>query len=239
MEPHTGKEDEKLRVIFIGPPGSGKGTQATPIEKKYGLVHLSTGDMLRTEVANRTPLGLDAKKYMDSGQLVPDNLIIEMIKGVLASYKQKGFLLDGFPRNVTQATKLDEMLDTQGQELTAVIEFDIDDRLLITRILGRLIHPASGRTYHIEFNPPNRPMRDDVTGDQLIRRIDDNEETLLKRLLTYHEITKPVAEYYREKGKLHKIDASNTPEQVFSQIDKLLLSVSSSSTEKLCYNKGL
>jgi adenylate kinase len=225
MEPRA--ENDKSRVIFIGPPGSGKGTQATPIEKKYDLVHLSTGDMLRAQVANQTVLGLEAKKYMDKGKLVPDNLIIEMIKKVLEDDKKKGFLLDGFPRNVTQATKLDEMLHDRGQELTAVIEFGIEDRLLVTRILGRLIHPSSGRTYHVEFNPPKHPMIDDITGEELIRRVDDNEETLLNRLSTYHEITKPVVEYYRGKGMLHKIDASKTPNQVFAQIDKFLLSKSS------------
>jgi adenylate kinase len=222
MEPEN--SDSALRIVFIGPPGSGKGTQATPIENKYGLAHLSTGDMLRAEVANKTPLGLEAKKYMDAGQLVPDNLIIEMIKKILSTDEQKGFLLDGFPRNVAQASKLDEMLGSQKQNITAVIEFDIDDRLLVTRILGRLIHPASGRTYHAEFNPPKRPMIDDVTGEQLIRRIDDNEETLMNRLSIFHEITKPVVEYYRKKGTLHKIDASKTPDQVFAQIDKLLVS---------------
>lgn len=214
-----------MRLVFIGPPGSGKGTQAPKLKDACGLVHISTGDLLRAETQAGTPLGMEAKKYMDAGALVPDDLIIRMIKDVIAQpTNQSGFILDGFPRTVNQAEQLDVMLKEQGKALKAVIEFDIEDRLLIARILGRLVHPGSGRSYHVEFNPPKEEMKDDVTGEPLIRRGDDTEEALTKRLVSFHDMTKPVLEYYRKQGILHTVDAADNPKAVWEQIQAALKS---------------
>ncbi|GAW00775.1 adenylate kinase [Lentinula edodes] len=178
----------QLRTILMGPPGAGKGTQAPLIRDKFCVCHLATGDMLREQVARKTKLGLEAKKIMDEGGLVPDEVMVGMIKGELDTNEacKNGFVLDGFPRTVPQAQKLDGMLESRGEKLDSVIQLLIDDSLLISRITGRLIHPASGRSYHREFNPPKKPMVDDITGEPLIQRSDDNVETLQKRLKTYH-----------------------------------------------------
>ncbi|KAJ3740508.1 adenylate kinase-domain-containing protein [Lentinula detonsa] len=210
----------QLRTILMGPPGAGKGTQAPLIRDKFCVCHLATGDMLREQVAQKTKLGLEAKKIMDEGGLVPDEVMVGMIKGELETNKacKNGFVLDGFPRTVPQAQKLDGMLEHRGEKLDSVVQLLIDDSLLISRITGRLIHPASGRTYHREFNPPKKPMVDDVTGEPLIQRSDDNVETLQKRLKTYHSQTGPVAEYYKAKGLWHGIDAAQSPRVVWDNL---------------------
>ncbi|KAJ3805164.1 adenylate kinase 1 [Lentinula lateritia] len=210
----------QLRTILMGPPGAGKGTQAPRIRDKFCICHLATGDMLREQVARRTKLGLEAKKIMDEGGLVPDEVMVGMIKGELDTNEacKNGFVLDGFPRTVPQAQKLDGMLELRGEKLDSVIQLLIDDSLLISRITGRLIHPASGRSYHREFNPPKKPMVDDITGEPLIQRSDDNVETLQKRLKTYHSQTGPVAEYYKGKGLWHGIDAAQSPSVVWDNL---------------------
>ncbi|KAJ3728366.1 adenylate kinase-domain-containing protein [Lentinula raphanica] len=210
----------QLRTILMGPPGAGKGTQAPLIRDKFCVCHLATGDMLREQVAQKTALGVQAKKIMDEGGLVPDEVMVGMIKGELENNKacKNGFVLDGFPRTVPQAQKLDGMLESRGEKLDSVVQLLIDDSLLISRITGRLIHPASGRTYHREFNPPKKPMVDDVTGEPLIQRSDDNVETLQKRLKTYHSQTGPVAEYYKTKGLWHGIDAAQSPSVVWDNL---------------------
>ena len=158
-------------MILIGPPGAGKGTQAPKILEKYNnrVCHLATGDMLRDQVSKKTDLGVKAKKIMDEGGLVSDDIMIGMIQQQLENNKAcvKGFIPDGFPRTVPQAEKLDEMLVAKQQQLQHAIELKIEDQLLISRITGRLIHPASGRSYHKEFNPPKKPMKDDITGDDV------------------------------------------------------------------------
>ncbi|KIW99497.1 adenylate kinase [Rhinocladiella mackenziei CBS 650.93] len=211
---------ESMRMILIGPPGAGKGTQAPRIKDKYCICHLATGDMLRAQVAKKTPLGREAKKIMDQGGLVSDDIMINMIKNELDTNREcaNGFILDGFPRTVAQAEGLDSMLAAESKPLKHAIELQIDDGLLVSRITGRLIHPASGRTYHKVFNPPKEPMKDDVTGEPLIQRTDDNAETLKKRLGTYHQQTSPVVAYYKTKGIWSGIDASQEPDLVWKSI---------------------
>jgi len=209
-----------VRMILMGPPGAGKGTQAPKIKDKYCVCHLATGDMLRAQVTKKTPLGREAKKIMDAGGLVSDEIMVNMIKNELENNTEckNGFILDGFPRTVEQAERLDGMLDEKKQKLMHAIELQIDDGLLVSRITGRLIHPASGRSYHKIFNPPKEAMKDDATGEPLIQRSDDNAETLKKRLATYHQQTSPVVSYYQKTGIWKPIDASQEPGQVWKSL---------------------
>ncbi|KAH7392837.1 adenylate kinase 1 [Pyrenochaeta sp. MPI-SDFR-AT-0127] len=212
-----------VRMILMGPPGAGKGTQAPRIKDKFCACHLATGDMLRAQVAAKTPLGREAKKIMDAGGLVSDEIMVNMIKTELEGNEEckNGFILDGFPRTVTQAEKLDGMLAATQKPLQHAVELQIDDALLVSRITGRLVHPASGRSYHKIFNPPKAPMTDDATGEPLIQRSDDNEETLKKRLSTYHAQTSPVVAYYQKTGIWKPIDASQEPGQVWKSLLKV------------------
>ncbi|CUA71920.1 adenylate kinase [Rhizoctonia solani] len=214
---------QQLRMILIGPPGAGKGTQAPAIRDKFCVCHLATGDMLRDQVTKKTPLGVEAKKIMDAGGLVSDDIMVGMIKDQLQNNKncKNGFILDGFPRTVPQAEKLDGMLAERKEKLDHVVELKIDDQLLVSRITGRLIHVASGRTYHKEFNPPKKPMTDDVTGEPLIQRSDDNAETLRKRLTAFHQQTGPVVDYYKKQGIWKAIDAAQAPKVVWNNLNKI------------------
>ncbi|KAL2255947.1 hypothetical protein VTK26DRAFT_2444 [Humicola hyalothermophila] len=214
------KTAEELRMILIGPPGAGKGTQAPKIKEKFGCCHLATGDMLRSQVAKKTPLGREAKKIMDAGGLVSDDIMIGMIKEELENNKEckGGFILDGFPRTVPQAEGLDKMLRDRNQALQHAVELKIDDELLVSRITGRLVHPASGRSYHTTFNPPKVPMTDDITGEPLIQRSDDNADALKKRLVTYHKQTAPVVDYYKKTGIWKAIDAAQEPNKVWKSL---------------------
>ncbi|PBP28029.1 adenylate kinase [Diplocarpon rosae] len=208
---------DSVRMILIGPPGAGKGTQAPKIKEKFSCCHLATGDMLRSQVAKKTPLGKEAKKIMDQGGLVSDEIVIGMIKAELDTNQEckGGFILDGFPRTVVQAERLDQMLESRNQKLQHAVELQIDDSLLVARITGRLVHPASGRSYHKIFNPPKEEMKDDVTGEPLIQRSDDNADALKKRLVTYHQQTSPVIGYYQKTKIWKAIDASQEPGQVW------------------------
>jgi adenylate kinase len=182
-----------MRLILLGPPGAGKGTQATYIKDAYGIPQISTGDMLRAAVKAGTPLGLLAKKVMDSGALVSDDIIIGLVKERLkAPDCANGYLFDGFPRTIPQA---DAMKDA-GVAIDYVLEIDVPDAAIVERMSGRRAHVASGRTYHVKFNPPKVAGKDDVTGEDLIQRDDDREETVKKRLDVYHAQTKPLVEYY-------------------------------------------
>ncbi|RKF73407.1 adenylate kinase [Golovinomyces cichoracearum] len=214
------RRDNDIRLVLMGPPGAGKGTQAPKIKERFGCCHLATGDMLRSQVAKKTQLGIEAKKIMDQGGLVSDEIVIGMIKEELETNKdcKGGFILDGFPRTVVQAKRLDSMLSERQQKLQSAIELQIDDSLLVSRITGRLIHPASGRSYHKIFNPPKNGMKDDVTGEPLIQRSDDNVDALKKRLITYHQQTAPVVEYYKRTGIWKGIDASQEPDQVWKSL---------------------
>ncbi|KAG6815584.1 adenylate kinase [Tephrocybe sp. NHM501043] len=216
---------QQLRTILVGPPGAGKGTQAPRIRDEFCVCHLATGDMLREQVAQKTPLGVEAKKVMDAGGLVPDEIMVGMIKHELENNQacKNGFVLDGFPRTVPQAQKLDGMLEDRKEKLDSVVQLQIDDSLLISRITGRLIHASSGRTYHKEFNPPKKPMVDDVTGEPLVQRSDDNVETLRKRLGAFHSQTGPVVDYYRSKGLWHGIDAAQSPKVVWDHLRKVFV----------------
>ncbi|KAJ3487096.1 hypothetical protein NLI96_g3787 [Meripilus lineatus] len=214
---------QQLRTILIGPPGAGKGTQAPRIRDQFCVCHIATGDMLRDQVTKKTPLGVEAKKIMEAGGLVSDDIMVGMIKDQLENNKdcKNGFVLDGFPRTVPQAEKLDAMLAYRHEKLDSVVQLVIDSQLLISRITGRLIHPSSGRTYHREFNPPKNPMTDDVTGEPLIQRSDDNVEALRKRLTVFQNSTGPVVEYYKRKGLWHPIDAAQSPAVVWDNLRKV------------------
>lgn len=222
----AGSQQQKgVRMILIGPPGAGKGTQAPKILERFNncVCHLATGDMLREQVSQGTDLGKQAKQIMDQGGLVPDEIMINMIKDQLENNStcRDGFILDGFPRTTPQAEKLDDMLKSKSQKLDHAVEMKINDSLLISRITGRLIHPASGRSYHKEFSPPKKPMKDDITGEPLIQRSDDNAETLKKRLGTYHAQTAAVSGYYRKQGIWSPVDASQAPDVVWSSISAI------------------
>ncbi|THH20049.1 hypothetical protein EW146_g1245 [Bondarzewia mesenterica] len=214
---------QQLRTILVGPPGAGKGTQAPRIRDEFCVCHLATGDMLREQVTKKTKLGVEAKKIMDAGGLVSDDIMVGMIKDQLENNKacKNGFVLDGFPRTVPQAEKLDTMLTERKEKLDSVVQLEIPDQLLISRITGRLIHPASGRTYHREFSPPKKPMKDDETGEPLIQRSDDNVETLTKRLKSFHSQTTPVVQYYKQKGLWHRIDAAQSPAVVWDNLRQI------------------
>ena len=182
-----------MKLILLGGPGAGKGTQAAFITEKFGIPQISTGDMLRAAVKAGSPMGVEAKKVMDAGGLVSDDIILGLIAERLKQADcAKGFLLDGFPRTLPQA----EALRTQGVELDYVLEIDVSDEEIIRRMSGRRVHPGSGRTYHVVFNPPKIEGKDDATGEALIQRDDDKEETVRKRLAVYHSQTKPLIEYY-------------------------------------------
>ncbi|TYJ49937.1 hypothetical protein E1A91_A01G169800v1 [Gossypium mustelinum] len=213
------------RLILIGPPGSGKGTQSPMIKDDYCLCHLATGDMLRAAVAAKTPLGIKAKEAMDKGELVSDDLVVGIIDEAMKKTScQKGFILDGFPRTVVQAQKLDEMLEKQGTKIDKVLNFAIDDSILEERITGRWIHPSSGRTYHTKFAPPKVPGLDDVTGEPLIQRRDDTPAVLKSRLEAFHRQTEPVIDYYGSKGILANLPAEKPPKEVTSEVQKVLSS---------------
>jgi len=194
-----------MRLILLGAPGAGKGTQAAFICQKYGIPQISTGDMLRAAVKAGTPLGLAAKKVMDSGALVSDDIIIGLVKERLAQPDcAKGFLFDGFPRTIPQA----EAMKQAGVKLDYVLEIDVPFEAIVERMSGRRSHPGSGRTYHVRFNPPKVSGVDDVTGEPLVQREDDKEETVMKRLQVYAEQTRPLVDYYASWAKA---DPQNAP----------------------------
>ena len=184
-----------MRLILLGGPGAGKGTQANYIKERYGIPQISTGDMLRAAVKAGSELGKEAKKFMDSGGLVPDEVIIGLVKERIKEPDcQKGFLFDGFPRTIPQA----DAMKAAEVPIDAVVEIDVPDEEIIRRMSGRRVHLASGRTYHIVFNPPKVEGKDDVTGEPLIQRDDDKEETVRKRLKVYHDQTEPLVAYYKD-----------------------------------------
>ncbi|MDY7220364.1 adenylate kinase [Denitrificimonas sp. JX-1] len=210
-----------MRMILLGAPGAGKGTQAGFITKKFGIPQISTGDMLRAAVKAESPLGLQVKNVMETGGLVSDDIIIGLIKERIAQDDcANGFLFDGFPRTIPQA----EALRDAGIEIDHVIEIAVDDEEIVGRIAGRRMHPASGRTYHIEHNPPKVAGKDDETGEDLIQRDDDKEETVRHRLSIYHSQTKPLIAFYQELSavngtpKYSTIEGVGTVEEITAQV---------------------
>lgn len=187
-----------MRLILLGAPGAGKGTQATFIKEKYNIPQISTGDMLRAAVKAGTQLGLEAKKFMDAGGLVPDEVIIGLVKERIKDDDcANGFLFDGFPRTIPQA----EAMKNAGVAIDYVVEIDVPDAAIVERMSGRRSHPASGRTYHVKFNPPKTEGKDDVTSEELVQRDDDKEEVVLKRLQVYHDQTEQLIGYYSDWAK--------------------------------------
>jgi adenylate kinase len=187
-----------MKLILLGAPGAGKGTQANYIKEKFGIPQISTGDMLRAAIKAGTPLGLAAKKVMDAGNLISDDIIINLVKERIKEADcAKGFLFDGFPRTIPQA----QAMKDAGIKIDYVVEIDVADSEIVQRMSGRRVHPASGRTYHEVFNPPKVAGKDDLTGEDLVQRPDDAEDTVVKRLSVYHEQTKPLVEYYTAWAK--------------------------------------
>ena len=208
-----------MRLIFLGAPGSGKGTQAQKLVKDLKIVQLSTGDMLRAAIAAGSAIGLKAKAVMDAGQLVADEIMIGIIQErIKAPDCAKGYLLDGFPRTVVQAEKLDDLLKDRGEQIDAVIHLLVDEELLMKRITGRRVHLPSGRAYHIEFNPPNLPGKDDITGEALTHRKDDTADTVQERLAAYRNQTEPLVEYYKRAGILKRVDGIGEIDDIYSRV---------------------
>ena len=212
-----------MNLILMGLPGAGKGTQAERIVEKYGIPHISTGDMFRAAIKGETELGLKAKSFMDAGELVPDKVTIGIVRDRLAEDDcQKGFLLDGFPRTVAQAEALEELLDSLGRKLDYVLNVDVPEQLLMERLTGRRVSPTSGRTYHVLFNPPKVEGKCDVDGNELIQRDDDKPETVKKRLEVNQKQAKPLFDFYNEKGYLRNINGDQDIDKVFDDINQLL-----------------
>ena len=215
-----------MNVILLGPPGAGKGTQAAHICKKFNIPQISTGDMLRAAVVAGTTIGLKAKKVIDAGGLVSDDIIIALVKERIQSPDCKnGYLLDGFPRTIAQA----DSLRTQGIHINYVVEVQVPDEDIVIRMSGRRVHLDSGRTYHIDFNPPIVQNKDDLTGEDLIQRVDDNEEIVRDRLSIYHQQTQPLVNYYSDDAleensgtKFHAISGIGTLDEVKTRINAAL-----------------
>lgn len=213
-----------MRIILLGAPGAGKGTQAQFIMEKFGIPQISTGDMLRAAVKAGSELGLQAKELMDNGKLVTDELVIALVKERIKQDDcRNGFLLDGFPRTIPQADAMKEA----GINVDFVLEFDVPDEIIVERIIGRRVHAPSGRVYHVTFNPPKVENKDDVTGDELTIRKDDQEDTVRKRLVEYHDLTAPLVAYYQKEAdvgntKYFKLDGTRKVTEVSAELAKIL-----------------
>ena len=212
-----------MNIILIGPPGAGKGTQAKFITNNHNIPQLSTGDMLRDNVTNETPLGMTASKFMDAGELVPDNIILDMMKKrLLASDCKNGFVLDGFPRTIIQADGLTKLLNELNIKIDYVLVLLVEDNVIVERMSGRRLHPISGRVYHIKYNPPKKSGFDDITNEELIIRDDDRETTVRKRLEVYHNQTKPIINYYDSYNIVHTINGNNTIDLIKGEVNNIL-----------------
>lgn len=221
----------ELNLVLVGPPGAGKGTQAARLIKDFSLPFISVGDILRANVKEGTPLGVQAKEYMDRGDLLPDELVVDLIMARLAEDDaREGFILDGFPRTIPQAEALDAGLTGADRKLTAVVVIEVPDQELIDRLSGRRVNPTTGRTYHVKYDPPKHEGVDDVDGTKLIQRDDDKPETIANRLSVYHEQTSPVIGYYESqntenKAMVRRVDGTREPDEVYSHIRALVATV--------------
>jgi adenylate kinase len=213
-----------MKIILLGMPGAGKGTQSRFLTSKYGIPQISTGDMLRAAIKEGSPLGIEAKKHMDRGALVPDEIVIELVKRrIKADDCASGFIFDGFPRTIPQA----EALRGAGIDIDYVVDIHVTDDEILRRMSGRRVHPASGRTYHLQFNPPRVAGKDDLTGEDLVQRADDKEETVKKRIGIYHTETRPLIDYYMKAGsgpRYVRVDGTGTVNQIR---DRMLASLKS------------
>lgn len=215
-----------MKIILLGPPGGGKGTQSKLLVSKFNIPQISTGDILRDHVKNKSELGIKANSYMQNGELVPDNLILNMIKFRLKQDDCKtGYILDGFPRTIPQAEGLDNILENLNQKLDKIVVLDVKDEDIIERMSGRRMHIESGRVYHIKFNPPKNEGLDDITNEKLTIRKDDQPETVKKRLMIYHETTKPLIEYYTAKNIVSSINGNKSIEDIHNEIIKTIKNV--------------
>ena len=212
-----------MKLILLGPPGAGKGTQAESIKEAYNLIHISTGDIFRKNMKENTPLGVKAKEYVDKGQLVPDEITIAMVEDRLSQEDVKdGFLLDGFPRSVSQAEALDDIMMELGSKIDKVINIEVDKSILVDRAVGRRICKDCGATYHVSFNPPKEEGLCDKCGGPLYQRADDVAETVENRISIYEKETLPLVEYYSEKGNIATIKGDQEISKVFSDVQKAL-----------------
>ncbi|MDW8294666.1 MAG: adenylate kinase [Aquificaceae bacterium] len=207
-------------VVFLGPPGSGKGTQAKGLSRQLGLVHISTGDLLREAVRKGTELGKRAREYMERGELVPDSLMIALIEEVMP--QEGGFILDGFPRTVMQALALEEMLKRHGKELDKVVLFELPEGVVVDRLSGRLTCQGCGAVYHVKYNPPKEEGICDLCGSKLVQREDDKEEVVRRRYKVYKEQTQPLVEFYRGRNILTSLDAGQSLEEVSRRLLEVL-----------------
>ena len=207
-------------LVFLGPPGAGKGTQAKLLSQRMEFLHLSTGDLLREAVKNQTPLGKKAKEYMDRGELVPDELIVQLIEETMP--KDGNVILDGFPRTVNQALALEEMLKGKGEKISKVLFFDVADEVIIDRLSGRRVCSKCGAVYHVKYNPPKVEGMCDLCGGSLMQRDDDREEVVKKRLEVYRKQTQPLIEFYQERGIIYKLDAGKGVEELFEEVKGLV-----------------
>ena len=207
-------------MVFLGPPGAGKGTQAKLLSQRMGFLHLSTGDLLREAVKNQTPLGKRAKEYMDRGELVPDELIVQLIEETMP--KDGNVILDGFPRTVNQALALEEMLKGKGEKISKVLFFDVPDEVIIDRLSGRRVCSKCGAVYHVKYNPPKIEGVCDLCGGSLVQRDDDKEEVVRKRLEVYRKQTQPLIEFYQDRSIIYRLDAEKGVEELFEEVKGLV-----------------
>lgn len=215
-----------MRLVFMGPPGAGKGTQAKAVAAHYGVTHVSSGDIFRAEIANKTPLGVQIKSYLDTGALVPDDITVKAVAGRLAAGDgAKGWLLDGFPRTEGQAKALDKALAADGKKLTAVVNLDVDPEVIVERMGGRRVCPKCGHSFHVKYIPSRVEGKCDACGADLIIRDDDRPETVRARLATYQKQTAPLVDYYSRQGLLVRVAGDGTPDEVRARLFEQLKSV--------------
>lgn len=212
-----------MKIVLLGPPGAGKGTQAKSISNRYSIPHISTGDIFRKNISENTPLGVEAKTYMDNGQLVPDEVTINMVKDRLQQDDCKnGYLLDGFPRTVHQAEALDNFLTERDESIDTALLIEVPKEFILERMTGRRVCPSCGASYHIKFNPPANDGKCDLCGSDVIQRKDDTEETVKERLDVYENQTQPLIDFYKNKKQLSVVDGTQAINEVFESICKIL-----------------